>query len=193
MSDTAGRADSHGLVPWNRQQGSVYLADQKPPATYTRVRDLLPRLEVPLQTYEPLRATRMANASLVGKVRCGLSCRNNVACAKAVPEAFGLSASSVSRRVIRASARYLQTLRERRLESDIFVVLIIDGKTIAHDTIVIALGITTTGEKKILGFVQTAIENASVGGALFRSLVERHGFRAPAQVRRDLLTTQEAA
>jgi len=162
-----------GLVRWGRQQGSVYLADQKLPITYTRVRDLPRRQEVPLQTYERLRAPRAADAGLFGKVLRGLSCRDYAACAEAVPDAFGLSASSVSRRFIRASARHLQTLCERRLESETFVALIVDGKTFADDTIVIALGITTTGEKKILGFVQTATENESVCAAFLRGLVER--------------------
>lgn len=162
-----------GLVRWSRQQGSVYLADQKLPITYTRVRDLPRRQEVSLQTYERLRAPRAADAGLFGKVLRGLSCRDYAACAEAVPEAFGLSASSVSRRFIRASARHLQTLCERRLEGQTFVALILDGKTFADDTIVIALGITTTGEKKILGFVQTATENESVCAAFLRGLVER--------------------
>ena len=49
----------------------------------------------------------------------------------------------------------------------------LDGKTFAEDTIVIALGITTTGEKKILSFVQTATENAGVCAAFLQRLVDR--------------------
>ena len=139
-----------GLVRWSRQQGSVYLADQKLPIRYTRVRDLPRRQEIPLQTYKRLRAPRAADAGLFGKVLRGLSCRNYAACAEAVSEAFGLSASSVSRRFIRASAHHLQTLCERRLDRDEFVALVLDGKTFAADMIVMALGITTTGEKKSL-------------------------------------------
>lgn len=120
-----------------------------------------------------MRAPRAADAGLFGKVLRGLSCRHYAACAEAVPEAFGLSASSVSRRFIRASARHLQTLCERRLDRDEFVALVLDGKTFAEDTIVIALGITTTGEKTILGFVQTATENEPVCAAFLRELVDR--------------------
>ncbi|MCC6317782.1 MAG: transposase [Gemmatimonadaceae bacterium] len=43
---------------------------------------------------------------------------------------------------------------------------------------VIALGVTTTGEKRILGLVQTATENKRVCAAFLQQLVER-GFRAP--------------
>ena len=39
-----------GFVRWSRQYGSVYLADQKLPIRYTRVRDLPRKQEMPLQT-----------------------------------------------------------------------------------------------------------------------------------------------
>jgi len=95
-----------------------------------------------------------------------------------VPEAFGLSASSVSRRFIRASAKQLQTLQERRLDRYDFIALVLDGKSFAQDSMVIALGVTLTGEKVILGFVQTATENERVCAAFLRELVAR-GLDAP--------------
>ena len=96
-----------------------------------------------------------------------------------MPEAFGLSASSVSRRFIRASAKQLQAFQERRLDHYDLVVLLLDGKTFAADSMVIALGITLTGEKVLLGFVQTATENARVCAAFLRELVDR-GLRVDA-------------
>ena len=167
---TGGRP---GVVRWGQQRGSVYLADQKLPLTVPRVRDRSGNTEIPLTTYARLQVPRAADAGLFRKVLVGLSCRQYEACAEAVPAAFGLSASSVSRRFIRASARHLQTLCERRLDRDECVALVLDGKTFAEDTIVIALGITTTGEKKILGFVQTATENERVCAAFLQSLVDR--------------------
>lgn len=103
----------------------------------------------------------------------GLSCRRYEACADAVPAAFGVSPSSVSRRFVRASARALQELGERRLEGEEIVVLFLDGKTFAEDRLVIALGITRQGEKKMLGFVQTATENEAVCAQFLRELVAR--------------------
>jgi len=57
------------------------------------------------------------------------------------------------------------------------VALFLDVKTFADDAMVIALGITLTGEKVLLGFVQTATENKGVCAAFLRGLVER-GLRA---------------
>jgi putative transposase len=162
-----------GYVRWGHQRGSIYLADQKLPITYQRVRDLPRNQEVPLPTYQQLQTPRAADAGLFRKLLLGLSCRNYETCAEAVPEAFGLSPSSVSRRFIRASARQLQALQERRLEPYDVVVLLLDGKTFAEDRMVIALGITLTGEKVVLGFVQTATENETVCAAFLRELVER--------------------
>jgi transposase-like protein len=130
-------------------------------------------VEVPLPTYQALGEPRAADAGLFRKVLHGLSCRRYETCAEAVPEAFGLSASSVSRRFIRASAQQLRELSERRLGAEEFVVLFLDGKTFADDSMVIALGVTRQGEKKILGFVQTATENEPVCAEFLRGLVTR--------------------
>lgn len=162
-----------GYVRWGHQRGSIYLADQKLPITYQRVRDLPRNQEVPLTTYQQLQTPRAADTGLFRKLLLGLSCRDYEACAEAVPEAFGLSPSTVSRRFIRASAQQLQALQERRLEAYDVVALLLDGKTFAADSLVIALGITVTGEKVPLGFVQTATENEPVCAAFLRELVER--------------------
>ena len=178
VTDLAGERYSRtggqpGYVRWCQQRGSVYLLDQKLPITYRRVRNRFRNVEVALPTYQALGDPRAADAGLFRKVLHGLSCRRYEACAEAVPEAFGLSASSVSRRFMRASARQLRKLSERRLEQDEVVVLALDGKTFADDSMVLALGVTRQGEKKILGFVQTATENEPVCAAFLRDLVTR--------------------
>ena len=51
--------------------------------------------------------------------------------------------------------------------------LVLDGKTFAESTMVVALGITMTGDKRFLGFVETDTENEKVLTPFLRSLVER--------------------
>jgi putative transposase len=166
-----GRQPGH--VRWTSQRGSIYLADQKIPIQVPRVRDRLRNQEVPLQTYERFQQPRALDTGLLHKVLGGLSTREYERCAEAVPEAFGLSASTVSRRFTRASARKLRELSERRLEGYDVVALMLDGKTFAEDEMVVAIGITITGDKVLLGFVQTATENRKVCAAFLRELVER--------------------
>jgi len=165
-----GAAD---VVRWGRQRGSIYLADQKLPIRVPRVRDQRAGNEVPLATYATLQTPRAKDAGLFARVLGGLSTREYEAAAEAVPEAFGLAKSSVSRRFIRASARALQQLHERRHDDAAWLVLLLDGKTFAADQMVIALGVTTTGEKRVLGLVQTATENKRVCAAFLRELEER--------------------
>lgn len=162
-----------GVVRWGQQRGSIYLADQKVAITVPRVRDRLGGGERPLATYRQLQTPRGQDVGLFRRVLGGISCREYEAAAEAVPEAFGLARSSVSRRFIRASARELQRLQERRLDDAEWLVLVLDGKTFAGDQLVIALGVTSTGEKRILGLVQTATENKRVIAAFLRELVAR--------------------
>lgn len=168
------RADGHaGISRWGTQPGSIFLADQKLPITVPRVRDCVARREVPLATYQQLQTPRTHDVGLFRRVLGGLSCREYEAAAEAVPEAFGLARSSVSRRFIRASAHELRRLQERRLDDAEWLVLVLDGKSFAGDQLVVALGVTATGEKRILGLVQTASENKRVLAAFLRELGER--------------------
>ena len=103
----------------------------------------------------------------------GISCRNYEACAEAVPEAFGISASSVSRRFIKATARKLKQFQERPLDDYDIVALFVDGKTFADQEMVIALGVTIDGQKIPLGFVETATENERICRQLIQDLIRR--------------------
>src|SRR5574337_1095455 len=178
LTRLAGRKHSRtgglpGVVRWCWQRGAVYLADQKVPITYQRARNRLTRQEVPVSIYHRLQVPYAADTGLFRKVLYGLSCRDYAPAAALVPEVFGLRASSVSRRFIRASATQLQALQERRLDRYDVVALLLDGKTFAEDEMVVAVGVTLTGEKVILGFVQTATENATVCASFLRELLDR--------------------
>ena len=162
-----------GHARWGSQPGSVYLADQKVAVDVPRVRDVRQGQEVPLSSYQQLRQPRRAEEAALRKVLKGLSCRDYESCVEPVAETFGLAPSSLSRRFKRASARKLAELQERELSDYDLVALFLDGKTFGDDAMLIALGITLSGDKVVLGFVQTATENASVCAAFLRGLVDR--------------------
>ena len=93
------RADGRaGVVRWGKQRGSIYLADQKVAITVPRVRDRVAGCERSLATYTRLQTPRTHDVGLFRRVLGGISCREYEAAAEAVPEAFGLARSSVSRR-----------------------------------------------------------------------------------------------
>ena len=178
VSDLAGERYSRGTGRknhnrWGSQRGSVYLADQKIPIDVPRIRDTWHGHEVRLKAYERLQRPRDLDEGLLRRIVNGLSCRNYRDCAEAVPEAFGLSASTVSRRTIRATAQKLEQLQSRCLKPYDFVALFLDGKCFAKEQILIALGITLEGEKIILGFLQASTENEKVCTDFLRRLIDR--------------------
>jgi putative transposase len=167
------RQGVEGYDRWGKQWGSVYLRDQKVPIPVPRVRDRQGGKEIRLRSYERMQEPWNGDEGVLKRILHGLSCRNYERCAEAVPEVFGLSGSTVSKRYIRASARELKRLCERRLEGYDFVALLMDGKTFGTDEMVIALGVTVEGRKIPLGFVQTGAENERVGREMLEGLLER--------------------
>ena len=129
-----------GHYRWGSQPTSIYLSDQKIRIDATRVRNSLKKEEVPLETCQALKSPRETDERLLRRILLGLSCRNYESCAEVVPESFGLSSSTVSRRFIQASSRKLKELMERDLSAYDFVALFIDGKSFAEDEMIIALG-----------------------------------------------------
>ncbi len=177
VKQIAGERYKRGGLPghdrWGEQGGSVYLLDQKLPIMVPRVRNQQEGKEVRLRSYEGLQEPRDRDEGVLRRILHGLSCRSYEECAAVVPEAFGMSGSTVSRRYIRASARQLKKLCERRLEGYDFVVLILDGKAFGSDEMVIVLGVTADGRKIPLVFIQTGSESELVGREMLEGLLER--------------------
>jgi transposase-like protein len=157
----------HGSNP-----GSVRLGGQRHPVRVPRVRD--EEREVRLDTYEQLHGgAGEVDEGLFRKVLLGISCRDYEAAVEAVPGAIGLSKSTVSREFQKATSARLKAFQERDLSELEVVVVFLDGKTFADDQIVLALGVTLAGDKRFLGFVQTATENERALTGFLRSLVAR--------------------
>ena len=165
--DAATGGRRHGSNP-----GTVGLAGQHVPIRVPRLRRAAGG-EIPLRSYAALHGDRAVNDLLLKRVLYGVSCRNYEAAAEAIPGAIGLSGSTVSRGFIQASAAQLREFQERDLSGEDVVAIVLDGKTFADATMVIALGITLSGAKRFLGFVETDTENARVLTLFLRTLIER--------------------
>ena len=162
-----------GLARYGSNPGSVRVGGQRVGMRIPRVRDVWADREVPLRTLEGLRGKGEVNEGLFKKVLYGLSCRRYEEAAEAIPGAIGLSASTVPREFIQASAQKLQEFQQRRLEQYDIVTIFLDGKTFGEDLLVIALGVTIQGEKVFLGFVQTGTENEASLSRFLGTLLER--------------------
>lgn len=88
-------------------------------------------------------------------------------------DSFGVANSSVRRKVVRASAAQVKALAEPCFDGQRFPVVIIDGVEYAGETMVVALGITEDGRKRILGLRQGTTENAAVCTELLEDLPQR--------------------
>ncbi len=165
------RGDGAPGTRYGSNPGSVRVGGQRVPIRVPRVRGK--RGELPLRSYQALRGSGQADELLLRRVLYGISCRNYAAAAEEIPGALGLSSSSVSRAFVAASAAKLKEFQERDLSGDRFVALFLDGKSFADTTLVIALGVTSNGEKRFLGLVETDTENERVLTPFLRSLLDR--------------------
>lgn len=109
-------------------------------------------------------------------IAAGVSTRGYTGTLEPLPEELeqrSTSSSSVSRRFVAMSQRQLSACLSRPLgELDLWVVMI-DGIAFRDHTILVAMGIDSTGKKHVLGLREGTTENASVAGALLSDLVNR--------------------
>lgn len=138
-----------------------------------RVRSTSGRGEAELERYTLLQSPEAMPQAALEHLVNGVSTRRYEQVVQLARQGFGVKKSSVSRGFVRASAREVQRLAERRFEDERFAVIFIDAQPYAGEMMVAALGITTAGEKRLLGLRQGATENAAVVTSLLEELRER--------------------
>jgi transposase-like protein len=175
ISELAGARYSRGgeVKRWGSNPGSVFLGDQKVRLQVPRVRNVTTNEEIGLATYERLQSAHQLDDMALSRVIHGMSQRNYERAAMHVPETFGIKKTSTCRRFIRASGKKLKEFMERDLSGHKIVAIFIDGKNFADNEIVIALGITMSGEKVLLGMVETSTENRIVCKHFLMGLKDR--------------------
>jgi putative transposase len=158
---------------YGRQRGVATLAGQKLPIDRPRVRRADGGGEVALETYARLQSGDAMPEAVLRRMVRGVSTRDYEGVIDVARDGFGVAKSSVSREFVRASAAGVKALAERRFDGERFPVALIDGVEYAGEMMVVALGITEDGTKRVLGLRQGATENAAVCGALLEDLVGR--------------------
>ncbi len=161
-----------GSVRWGRQPGYVVFGGQKIPLARPRVRTRTGE-EVELENYRRLQQDGRMQRAVAEGIVCGLSTRKYRRAVQSVLDGYGIRKSSVSRHFVRATAKQLCELCERRLEKLDLVALLIDGIEFAGQTLIVALGVEENGVKHVLGLWQGATENTTVCKSLLEDLVAR--------------------
>lgn len=174
VRQVAGERYSRGSYSrYGKNPGSVVLGGQRVAVDVPRVRDARRGVEVPMESYRRLHEGLPMEEAALRRILKGVSCRDYSEAALAVPEAFGLSASNVSRQFIEASKKKLKELNERKLSAYDFVAMFLDGKSFSGDDLIVGVGVTVEGEKVMLGFIEAATENERVAGDYLNGLLDR--------------------
>lgn len=158
---------------YGHQGGFVTIAGQKLPVRKPRVRFTDGRGEAELANYALLQSDEALPEAALRRMINGVSTRRYEEVVDTAREAFGVKKSSVSRGFVRASAGEVKKLSQRRFDGQRLAVIFIDAQPYAGETMVVALGVTVRGEKRLLGLRQGATENATVCTALLEELRER--------------------
>jgi putative transposase len=158
---------------YGHQQGVATLAGQKVSITRPRVRHADGGGEVPLEMYARLQSPDAMPSAVLRRMVRGVSTREYEQVIDLARDGFGVAKSSVSRGFVRASAAQVKALAERRFDDQRFPVVMIDGVEYAGETMVVAIGISEDGAKRILGLRQGASENAAVCVELLDDLQQR--------------------
>lgn len=158
---------------FGHQRGFVTIAGQKVPVEKPRVRSTDGRGEADLERYRLLQSPDALPQAALDHLVNGVSTRRYEQAVQLARQGFGVKRSSVSRGFVRASAAEVERLAERRFEEERFAVIFVDAQPYAGEMMVVALGITISGEKRLLGLRQGATENATVVTSLLEELRER--------------------
>jgi transposase-like protein len=175
ISELAGERYARGneVKRWGSNPGSVFLGDQKVKLQVPRARNSTTNEEIFLSTYNDLQNSEQLDDMALSRVMLGMSQRNYEKAAIQVPETFGIKKTSTCHRFIRASGKKLKEFMERDLSEHDVVAIFMDGKHFAGNEIIIALGVTVTGEKVLLGMVETSTENHLVCKRFLLGLKDR--------------------
>jgi transposase-like protein len=153
--------------------GSVVIGGAKVACRIPRARDVEAGVEYDLQSRSLFQqAGEVCRRAYRDLIR-GISTRRYAEGVDAFLDGYGVSASVVSRQMVKATSQKVEELFTRSIAQMEIAVLMIDGVEIGGHTVVVVLGIDTAGKKHILGLRQGATENTAVVKGLLEELAGR--------------------
>ncbi len=158
---------------WGSNPGSIRIGEEKVKIRVPRIYDKENKTTESPERYSKLRA-ELPTDEVMKKVILGISQNDYQEVIKQGTESFGLSQSSISRAFIEESSKALEEFEGRDLRHYDFTALVVDGKYLSQDTIVIALGVTSNGVKIPIGMIQSCSENKEAIKGLLENLIRRN-------------------
>ena len=165
-------------VRHGHEDGEVTLGGRRVAVERPRVRTATGEAEVTLQTYEHFADRDQLEGVVLERMLSGVSTRKYRRVQEPVGEpveedARSTSKSAVSRVFVQRTRDLLWKLMNRPLADLRLAVMMLDGIELHGRTNIVALGVSTEGEKLALGLWEGSTENAAVAGALLADLVDR--------------------
>ena len=165
-------------VRHGHENGEVTLGGRRVPVKRPRARTADGESELPLAAYEHFAERDPLEEVVLERMLAGVSTRQYRRAQEPVGEqvetdARSTSKSAASRMFVARTRDRLWRLMSRPLSDLRLAVIMLDGIELHGYTNIVALGITTEGEKLALGLWEGSTENAAVAGALLSDLVDR--------------------
>lgn len=151
--------------------GSVVLGGQRIALKKQRVKKA--GKDVELQSYSALQGFDLLQDRVLKHMMSGVSTRNYDGLLEEVSGGLGLKKSSVSKAFIKGSKQALEAINGRDLSSHDWLAVMIDGVGFGDNLVIVAMGITTSGKKLILGLKKGDSESAEVCTDLLQELIAR--------------------
>ena len=172
---------------WNRdrtavrhghEDGEVTLSGRRVQVKRPRARTADGESEVPLVTYEHFADRDQLGEVVLERMLAGVSTRKYRRAQEPVGEQIveterSTSKSAVSRTFVQRTRDLLWNLMNRPLADLRLAVIMLDGIELHGRTNIVALGISTEGDKLALGLWDGSTENATMTAALLADLVDR--------------------
>jgi putative transposase len=155
---------------WGVNPGSVRIGNQKVCVSVPRIKDNELGTVSNVEMYNAVKDLPEQKEEMVMSVLKGISMRDYSQVANQLLDSFGLSPSSVSRHFVERSSEAVANFCNRRWDDTTFVALFIDGKSLAGEQMIIALGVDEYGHKIPLSVTQSGSENSTVIAAMLEEL-----------------------
>jgi transposase-like protein len=170
-----GRTRQGEIVWHGTQAGSVYLKERKLKVSKPRLRKkgVGAAGEVPVPAYNAMQDREDTSSRMMEILLEGVSTRRYQGVIPKMADTVGVSKSSVSRAMIRASEAQLEKLLNRRFDDVDLLIIYVDGMHFGEQCVIGAVGVDAQGNKHVLGIQEGATENAAAAKDLLQSLVER--------------------
>lgn len=154
------------------EAGSVYWDGKRQGVRRPRVR--VGSHEVNLESYQALRDYDAMSDEVQQLLLRGISTRDYSEVKKKLDRDLPLSKSSASRAFTRASQKDLDAINGRDLGGETYCSIMIDGIAKGGVHVIVAMGFSTKGDKRILGLREGATENTTVVKDLLQSMIDRN-------------------